>query len=80
MLVEVLLEFLISKVDVELFKPIHFKVFKPKNVEYSNEGEFILPSSDSNVDPLQNPSEQVGIDTHGSGVSRIFSLENTISV
>ena len=38
-LVEVFLELLVGKVDVELLKPIHFKIFKPKNIENTNEGK-----------------------------------------
>lgn len=64
-LVEVLLEFLICKVDVELFKSIHFKVLEAKNVQYSDEGELVLTTSDSVIDALENPSKQVGIDAHG---------------
>lgn len=75
-LVEVLLEFLVGKIDVELFKPIHFEILESENVKYSDKGELVLSSSDSHVDSLQNPSKQVGIDTHRSGVTGVFSLEN----
>ena len=42
-LVEVLLKFLVGKVDVELFKSIHVKIFKPKYVKNANEGKCLLP-------------------------------------
>lgn len=76
MFVEVLLEFLIGKIDVELFKSIHFEVLESENVEHSDEGKLVLSSSDSHVDSLQNPPKQVGIDTHRSGVTGVFSLEH----
>ena len=69
MLVEVLLEFLVGKVDVELFKSIHFKVLKSKNVQDTDERKLVLTSFDSDVDSLENPAEQVGIDTHGRGIT-----------
>lgn len=53
--VEVLLEFLVGKIDVELFKSIHFKVLESENVEHSDKLELVLSSSDSHVDSLQNP-------------------------
>jgi hypothetical protein len=74
-LIEVLLEFLVGKINVELFKSIHFEILESENVEYSDKGKLVLPSSDSHVDSLQNPPKQVGIDTHRRGVTRIFSLE-----
>ena len=79
MLVEVFLKFLISKIDVELFKSIHFEILEPKNVEHSNKGKLVLPSSDSDINSLQNPPKQVGIDSHRSRITRIFSL-NTKNV
>lgn len=75
MFVEVLLKLLVGKVDVELFKSIHFKVFKTENVQHSNEGELVLSSFDSGVDPLQDPAKEVGVHTHGGGVTRVFGLE-----
>ena len=38
-LVEVFLKLLVGKVDVELFKSIHFKILKPENVKNTNEGK-----------------------------------------
>ena len=75
-LVEVLLEFLVGKIDVELFKSIHFEILESENVEHSDKGKLVLSSSDSHVDSLQNPPKQVGIDTHCSGVTGVFSLEH----
>ena len=74
--VEVLLEFLVGKIDVELFKSIHFEILESENVEHSDKGKLVLSSSDSHVDSLQNPPKQVGIDTHCSGVTGVFSLEH----
>ena len=74
MLIKVFLEFLIGKVDVELFKSIYFKILESKNVKHSNKGKFVLSSSDSHIDSLQDPAKQVGIDTHRSGITRVFSL------
>ena len=42
MFVEVLLQFLVGKVDVELFKSIHVEILKPKNVQDANEGKYLL--------------------------------------
>ena len=74
MLIEVFLEFLVGKIDVELFKSIHFEILKSKNVKHSDKGKLVLSSSDSHVDSLQDPAKQVGIDTHSSGITRVFSL------
>ena len=74
MLIEVFLKLLIGKINVELFKAIHFKILKSKNVKHSNKGKLVLSSPDSHVDSLQDPAKQVGIDTHRSGITRVFSL------
>ena len=73
--VEVFLKLLVGKVDVELFKSIHFKVFKTENVQHSNEREFVLSSLYSGVDPLQDPAKEVGVHTHGGRVTGVFGLE-----
>ena len=73
MLVEVLLQLLIGKVDVELLKAVHFKVLEPEDVEHPNEGK-LLPSPDASVDPLQDPAEEIGIQGHGHGVTRVLGL------
>ena len=65
-LVEVLLQLLVGKVDVELLKAIHFKILKAKDVQDSYEGKLVLPSSNTYIDLLQNPLKEVGIQSHGS--------------
>ncbi len=74
MFIEELLKFLVGKVDTKLLKPVHCKVLKAKNIEDSNKNKTVLSTLDSSVDFLQNPAEKVGIDTHGSGVTRVSSL------
>ena len=74
MFVEVLLKLLVGKVDVELLKSVHHKVLKAEDVQHSHEGKLVLSSLDAVVDLLQDPAKQVGIETHGSGVSRVISL------
>ena len=41
-LVEVLLKFLVGKVNVELLESIHIKILEPKDVENTNEGKRLL--------------------------------------
>lgn len=72
--VEELLKFLVGKVDAKLLKPVHRKVLKAEDIENSNESKLVLPTLDTSVDFLQDPAEEVGIDTHGSGVTRVSSL------
>lgn len=74
MLVEILLQFLIGKVNIELLKAIHFKVLEPKNVQDANESKLVLSPTYAQVDLLQDPLEQVGIESHGGGVSGVRSL------
>ena len=57
MLIEVFLELLVGKIYVELFKSVHFEILESKNVEHSNKGKLVLPSSDSHVDSLQDPTK-----------------------
>ena len=64
MLVEVLLKFLIGKVDVELLEAIDVKVLKAKDVEYPDKDKR-LSSLDAGIDLLQDPTEEVGIQPHG---------------
>ena len=35
-LVEIILQVFISQVDAKLFKAVHFKIFKSKDVQYAN--------------------------------------------
>ena len=65
-LVEVLLQLLVGKVDVELLKAIHFKILKAKDVQDSYEGKFSLSSSNACIDLLQNPLKETVIQSHGS--------------
>ncbi len=74
MLVEVLLQLLVGKVDVELLKPVHVEVLEAKDVQNANEREASVRPLDPGVDALQDPLEQVGIETHGCGVPGITSL------
>ena len=74
MFVEILLKFLISKVYIELLKTVHFKVLKPKNVQDTNESKLVLSSTNTQVDLLQDPLEEVGVESHGGGVSGVRSL------
>ena len=39
MFVEVLLQLLVGKVDVELFESVHFEILKTENVQNPNEGK-----------------------------------------
>ena len=61
MLVEILLQLLVGEVDVELFEPVHLEVLKAKNVQDTNECKLLLPSSDPDVDLLQDPLEKVRV-------------------
>ena len=72
-LVEILLQLLVGEVDVELLEAVHLEVLEPKDVEHPNEGE-LLSSFDASVDPLQDPAEEIGVQRHGHGVSRVLGL------
>ncbi len=74
MFVEVLLQLLVGEVDVELFKTVHLEVLKAKDVQDSSEDKFVLPPANTNVDLVQDPLEEVGVETHGGGVTRVRSL------
>lgn len=67
--VEILLQLLIGKIDVELLKSIDLKVLKPKNVQNTNEGKLLLPTTNPHVYLLQDPAEEVCVESHGSGVT-----------
>ena len=41
-LVEVFLELLVGKVDIELLKSVHIEILKPKNVQNANKGKRLL--------------------------------------
>ena len=74
MLVEILLQLLVGKVDVELFESIDLKVFKSKDIQYADEGKVIFSSFNACIDLLQDPAKEVGIQSHGSRVSGVPSL------
>ena len=73
MLVEVLLQLLIGKVNVELLKAVHLKVLKTKNVQHPDKLEGFLAQK-SVVDTIQDPSKYVGIQGHANGISRVTCL------
>lgn len=78
MLVEELLELLVGKVDTELLKTIHCKVLKTENIQYTDECKLVLSSLDSRINPLQDPAEEVGIDTHGGRVTGVSGLRTVM--
>ena len=43
MFVEVLLKFLVGKVDVKLLESIHLEILKPENVQNSNKAKGLFP-------------------------------------
>ena len=69
MLVEVLLQLLVGKVDVELLEAVDLKVLKAKDVEHPDEGEPLQASFDSDVDAVEDPAKEVGVKSHGHRVS-----------
>ena len=72
--VKVLLEFLIGKVDVKLFKSVYFKVLKTKDIQDTNKRKLVFSTANSSIDLFQDPSKDVGIQPHCSGVTSIISL------
>lgn len=62
--VEVFLELLVGKVDVELLKAVHSEVFKAKDVKDTHKGKLLLCTPDPRIDLPQDPAEQAGIETH----------------
>ena len=75
MFVEIFLQLLIRKIDVELFKPVNGKVLKAKDIQNTHKCKLVLPATNSDVNLFQNPAEEVGIETHGGGISGVFSLD-----
>ena len=62
--VEVLLELLVGKVDIELLKAVHSEVFKAKDVKDTHKGKLLLCTPNPCIDLPQDPAEQAGIETH----------------
>ena len=62
--VEVFLELLVGKIDIELLKAVHGEVFKAKDVKDTHKGKLLRCTPDPCIDLPQDPAEQAGIETH----------------
>ena len=69
MTVKILLQLLVGKIDIKLFKPVDFKVFKTEDVKDTNRTERRAAVPESYVDPLENPTKQTGVQRHGHGIT-----------
>jgi len=81
MMVEMLLQLLISIVDAQLFKRVHLEHLEPINVQqsYSLGHDFLTNAFlDSLINFTDQPVEQTSVNGLGDGVSVVVSLGNLL--